>query len=308
METTIDYQIPRGDTSLWKEIKRYKFFYIFIAPFFIPFVIFWVWPLINSFYFSLTKWSGLGEPTFIGFDNYVALTSSESFQQALTNTLLFTVISVPLQVGLGLVFARLLDLNLVKFKGMFRTIYFTPHILSPIIIGTIFLFLLDSRFGVINYGLGLVGLSGVPWLTEPFWMRVSIIAVAVWHWTGWNTVVLLAGMQNIPRDLQEAAKIDGASELQVFLKITVPLLRPIIFFAIVIGTIGTLQMFAEPFALSANQKGPDNSAYTIVYAVWRNAFEFARFGRASAIAYVLFALTMVVTLIQLRFRNTEDIL
>lgn len=295
-----------SSSGFFRRIVRNRAFYLFVAPFFIAFAVFWVWPLIQSFYLSLTVWPGLGAAKFTWFSNYAAIVADDSFRVALFNTLLFTAVSVPVQVGLGLIFATLLNAGMVKSKPFFRSMFFTPHILSPIIIGTIFLFLLDSHYGVLNYLLRLLGLPAVPWLTDPTWMRASIISVSAWQWVGWNSVVLLAGMQNIPHEVHEAARIDGARETQVFRKITVPMLWPVVFFAIVIGTIGSLQMFAAPFALSANQKGPGNSAYTIVYAVWREAFEFSRFGRASAIAYVLFAATMIVTLVQMRFRDKEE--
>lgn len=296
----------RKQASLLSQVKRYKYFYLFITPFFIPFLIFWAWPLLHSFYLSFTSWSGFGDPTFVGAENYVRLITDKSFHQALGNTLLFTLVSVPLQVGIGLVLARLLNLKLVRFRPLFRTIFFTPYILSPVIVGTMFLFLLDSQYGIINYFLSFLGIARIPWLTDPLWMRISIIMLTVWHWAGWNSVVFLAGMQNISSELEESARIDGATELQIFLKIIIPLLRPILFFTIIIGTIGSLQMFAEPFALSANQKGPGNSAYTIVYAIWRNAFEFGQFGRATSIAYVLFAITLCVVLVQLVYRRRGE--
>jgi ABC-type sugar transport system permease subunit len=292
--------------QLMRSIRQNISFYVFVTPFFIPFFIFWVWPLLNSFYLSFTKWSGFGEPTFIGVDNYAKLINDTTFHQALGNTLLFTVVAVPLQIGLGLILARLLNLKFVRFRSLFRTLYLTPFILSPVIIGTIFLFLLDSKFGVINYLLIGLGIQAVPWLISPFWMRVSIIMVSVWRYTGWSAVIYLAGMQNISPEFEESARIDGASELQIFLKIIIPLLAPLLLFTTVMGTISGLQMFAEPFALSANQKGPDNSAYTLVYALWRNAFDFGQFGKASAMAFVLFALTFAATLIQLIYRQKRE--
>jgi lactose/L-arabinose transport system permease protein len=306
MKNSISRPLSKSRHSIWVDIKQYKYFYLFISPFFIPFALFWIWPLFNSLYLSLTKWSGFGQPEFIGSDNYVKLITDQNFLGALQNTLIFTVVAVPVQVGLGLILARLLNLKFIKLRGFFRAIFFSPYILAPVIVGTIFLFLLDSHYGIVNYGLNLIGLKGIPWLTDPFWMRVSIIMLSVWRWTGWNSVVLLAGMQNIPPEMEECARIDGATETQIFMKIIIPLLRPILFFTIVMGTIGSLQMFAEPFALSANQKGPGNSAYTIVYAIWRNAFEYGRFGKASAIAFVLTAITLVVSLFQSRFRGQVE--
>ena len=291
--------------DLWSRAKRYRYFYLFVAPFLITFTIFWVWPLLHSFYLSLTQWSGFGQPKFIGADNYVGLLTDHAFHQALGNTLLFTVAAVILQVGLGLVLARLLNSKIVRFRAVFRAMFFTPFLLSPIIIGTIFLFLLSTNYGIANYFLSLVGIAPIPWLSEPFWMRVSIIMLSVWRWAGWNSVVLLAGMQDISPELEESARIDGANELQVFLRITLPLLGPVLLFTTVIGTVGSLQMFAEPFALSANQKGPDNSAYTVVYAIWRNAFEFGRYGKAAAMAFVLFGITMIVTMAQIAYRRPQ---
>lgn len=291
---------------MWARIKQYRYFYLFVAPFFIPFALFWVFPFIHAFYLSLTKWSGFGDPEFIGFKNYADLLTDPGFHQPLGNTILFTVISVPIQIAIGLVLARLLNQRFVKFRSIFRAIFFTPYIISPIIIGTIFLFLLDSNFGIVNYFLSSIGLSSIPWLVEPFWMRVSIIMLSVWRWSGWTSVIFLAGMQSISPELEEAARLDGASEIQIFLKVVIPLLSPIILFTSVTGTIGGLRMFAEPFSLSANQKGPGNSAYTIVYAIWRNAFEFGLFSKASAMAFILFAIILVVSLMQIYFRRVRE--
>jgi ABC-type sugar transport system permease subunit len=296
---------PHKD-SMWHGIKRYRYFYIFIAPFFIPFILFWVWPLLHAFYLSLTKWSGFGDPVFIGLENYIKLLSDPAFHQPLGNTVLFTVVAVPLQVIIGLVLARMLNQNFVRFRSIFRAIFFSPFILSQIIVGTIFLFLLDSKFGIVNYALSMVGIQAIPWLTQPFWMRVSIIILSVWRWAGWSSVIFLAGMQNISPELEESARLDGASEIQIFTNIVIPLLAPLILFTTVTGTIGGLRMFAEPMALSANQKGPGNSAYTVVYAIWRNAFEFGQFGKASAMAFILFALTMVVSVVQIVVRRRGD--
>ena len=293
--------------NLVKCIRENSSFYLFIAPFFIPFIIFWIWPLAHSFYLSLTNWSGFGDPKFIGAKNYIKLIDDVSFHDALGNTILFTVIAVPIQIIFGLILARLLKEKMVRLKPFFRVIFLTPFIISPIIVGTIFLFLLDSNFGVLNYFLISLGVKPIPWLITPFWMRVSIIILSVWKWTGWTAVIFLAGMQNNSPELEESAKIDGASELQIFIWITIPMLSHLLLFTTVIGTIGGFQLFAEPLALSANQKGPEDSAYTLVYAIWRNAFEFGQFGKAAAMGYVLFFITMAITFIQFYFNKKREV-
>ncbi len=183
--------------NLVKCIRENSSFYLFIAPFFIPFIIFWIWPLAHSFYLSLTNWSGFGDPKFIGAKNYIKLIDDVSFHDALGNTILFTVLAVPIQIIFGLILARRLKEKMVRLKPFFRVIFLTPFIISPIIVGTIFLFLLDSNFGVLNYFLISLGVKPIPWLITPFWMRVSIIILSVWKWTGWTAVIFLAGMQNI---------------------------------------------------------------------------------------------------------------
>lgn len=271
--------------------------YLFVAPAFILIMIFTVYPVISSFILSFQKVQGV-EKTFVGFANYTRLFHDPIFYKSLLNTFQILIVQVPLMIFLAILIAVGLNSALIKAKSLFRIAYFMPAITALVAASIVFMILLDEHFGLVNYLLSLVGMDKIPWLTTPFWAKVSVILVMTWRWTGYNMVIFLAGLQNIPADLYEAASIDGAGKVKQFFMITLPQLKPVFIFTVVMSTIGTLQLFDEPFILT--QGGPNSATMTITLYLYETGFKFFDFGYASAIAYALVMITAVISWIQMK--------
>ncbi|CEG28618.1 carbohydrate ABC transporter permease [Bacillus sp. B-jedd] len=271
--------------------------YLFVAPAFILILIFTVYPVISSFILSFQKVQGV-EKTFVGFANYTRLFHDPIFYKSLMNTFQILIVQVPLMIFLAILIAVGLNSALIKAKSLFRIAYFMPAITALVAASIVFMILLDEHFGLVNYLLSLVGMDKIPWLTTPFWAKVSVILVMTWRWTGYNMVIFLAGLQNIPADLYEAASIDGAGKVKQFFMITLPQLKPVFIFTVVMSTIGTLQLFDEPFILT--QGGPNSATMTITLYLYETGFKFFDFGYASAIAYALVMITAVISWIQMK--------
>lgn len=272
--------------------------YLFVAPAVLLFLAFILYPIISSLLLSFQTRIG-PENVFVGFDNYVRLFGDRLFYTALGNTFLILVVQVPIMLTLALGLAVLLNSALGSLKGFFRVAYFMPAITALVAYAIIFAILLNQDFGAINYLLSLFGIDPVPWLTSGFWAKVSLILALTWRYTGYNMVIFLAGLQGISQDLYEAAAVDGATRWRQFVSITVPQLRPVILFTVVLSTIGTLQLFDEPFVLTDG--GPNNATLTIAMYLYQNGFQFFDFGYASAIAYVLVVLIAALSFFQIRF-------
>jgi lactose/L-arabinose transport system permease protein len=277
--------------------------YLFVAPAVILFAVFMVYPIFASLLLSFQVREG-GAFVFSGLENYARLFQDRLFYTALTNTFIILVVQVPIMLIISLFLAVLLNSGLGKLTGVFRVAFFLPAVTSLVAASIVFFILLNQDFGLINYLLGLVGVDPLPWLNNGFWAKVSIILLMTWRWTGYNMVIYLAGLQGIPDELYEAAAVDGAGRWRRFISITVPQLRPVILFTVVLSTIGTLQLFDEPYVLTNG--GPNNATLTIVMYLYENGFRFFDFGYASAIAYVLVVLIAVLSYLQIRFtRETE---
>ena len=221
--------------------------YLFISPFFILFAIFGVYPLIFTAYLSLHKWNVLGEREFIGISNYQALlTNDPLFWKSVGNTFSIWVISTVPQLILALILAFILNQAFLKAKGIFRLAVFMPNITSVVAVAIIFSAMFGINYGVINYVLTLFVLEPYDWKGSYLGTQLAISAMVMWRWVGYNTIIYLAGLQGISKDLYEAATIDGASKTQQFLYLTIPLMRPIILFTVILSTIGGMQIFAEP--------------------------------------------------------------
>lgn len=277
--------------------------YIFIAPAFVLMLIFTVYPVISSFILSFQEVRGV-EKTFVGFANYSRLIHDPVFYKSLMNTFQLLVIQVPVMIFLALLIAVGLHSSMIKAKAFFRIAYFMPAITALVAASIVFMILLDEHFGLVNYVLSFFGVENIQWLTSPFWAKISVIVVMTWRWTGYNMVIFLAGLQNIPSDLYEAASIDGASKVKQFFWITIPQLKPVFIFTVVMSTIGTLQLFDEPFILTAG--GPNNATMTITLYLYETGFKYFEFGYASAIAYVLVLITAVISWIQMKLVGDDD--
>jgi ABC-type sugar transport system permease subunit len=281
----------------------------FAAPFVILFTIFLAGPILVSFLLSFTSFGlrDLRNPigaSFVGLENYTALLTDETFRKALFNTAYFVVAGVPLTLVLGLFIANALNRGITRFKTFFRVGYYIPVITSIVAIAVVWRFLLNPDVGLINMAIGSLGIEGPNWLGDPVLAMPSIIAMAVWRNVGFAMIVFLAGLQSIPTSLYEAAAIDGASRWQTFRHITVPMLRPTILFLTVITTIGYLQLFEEPFVMTAG--GPLDRTLSISMYMVEQGFQFFRQGYAAAIAYVLFVLVALVAVVQFRLIRSED--
>ncbi|MGQ9630976.1 MAG: carbohydrate ABC transporter permease [bacterium] len=276
--------------------------YIFISPFFILFATFSIWPIIYSFYISLNKKMGLGPSTFIGIKNYVDLARDAVFWQTAFNTFYYVIGTTCTQIPLALILALIAHSAALKVRNFFRVSFFLPVITSGVVISIIFSIVLDHRYGILNNLLERVGITPVAWLEDANVVMVSIIIVGIWRYAGLNMLYFLAGLQSIPEELYEAARVDGAGRLQSFWYITLPLLKQVGVFVLVMHMIGAFQLFDVPYLLTGG--GPGNASTSIAMYLYRNAFSFFRFGYGSAVAYSLFLIIMIVSLVQLRLTGT----
>jgi len=293
---------------MFKEIKRNKVAYVYIAPFYVLFAIFGLFPIAAGLYISFFRWDGLTAMRFQGFGNYVNLMSDRMFWTALSNTAIIGLIShIPILFG-GLVLAYILNSKLVKGENIFKTFYFMPMVTSAVAISIVWQNMFGYHFGIINYVLGLFGIQQIGWLigTGDF-VNVAVIIMFSWRWIGWNMVIYLAGMQGINNDVYESATIDGAGHVQMFFKITMPLLKPVIVFTVIQSIIGTLNLFTEPMVLTSGLSGgPNNSGMTIMmYLLSRAPQGGTLFGYASAIAYVITIIAMVLSITLMWVSNDE---
>jgi ABC-type sugar transport system permease subunit len=279
--------------------------YLFISPFFVLFLIFGVFPIIYSGWISLHEWTGLNPATFIGLRNYSNLFRDRDFWIAIRNTLVLLAFSVPLTVGGGLLLAVILNLKMVRYKRIFRTIFYMPLVVSLVVASQVFNLMLGNPFGLVNELLARIGLQRVNFLTEPRLTILVLVVLITWKYIGNDLVIMLAGLQSIPPELGEAALVDGANQRQVFRYITVPLMRPIILFDVVLSTIGTFNIFAEPFTLFGITGGVNQSGLVTGLLLYRTSFNTFKFGYGSAIAYVIGIIIFVLSIIQLRL-GTRD--
>ncbi len=270
------------------------------SPWLIGFVVFIAGPMIISLYLSMTQWDLFTTPKWVGFENYITLlTDDPTFIQSLKVTLIYAVASVPLQVIVGLILATLLNQK-IHFLGLFRSIYYLPSVVGGLSIAIMFRWIFGTQYGLLNGVLASLGVKGPAWLGDPNWVMISFILMSLWG-SGAAMLIYLGGLQGIPSELYEAADVDGAGTTAKFLRITVPMMTPVIFFNLVMGIISALQEFVLPYAMTNG--GPANSSLFIVLNLYRNAFQFFQMGYASAIAWVLFVIILILTVIVFRFSS-----
>lgn len=292
--------VARGPRALW----RHRWPLLFVSPFFLLFAAFAVYPIFSSLWLSLHEWRGLGPMRRVGIANYELLRGDGLFWGTMLNAAILFVVYVPVMLLLAVVLASILNAGFLRLQGLWRALIFLPHITSMVAAGYTFRLRLDSRSGAANAALGWLGLGPVPWLDDRWWARISVGLLMIWAWLGYNTVIMLAGLQTIPPELAEAARVDGAGRVEVFRRITVPLLRPVIVFALTLSVIGTFQLYTEPLILTGG--GPFRSTTTPVMEIFATTFQNLKFGYAAAMSYVYFAVIVVVTLLQFRFVGRED--
>ncbi len=273
--------------------------FLFLLPTVLGFLIFIAGPLIASISLSFFRWDIFHPAKFIGLENYKSLFRDPRALIILRNTLFFTGGAVSLNLAIALLLALAINRKLCAvLRYFFRTTYFFPVITSLASVSIIWQFLLNSEFGPINYYLVQLGLPRIRWITSSRWALRSLILLDVWKNVGFNMVLFLAGLQNIPRQLYEAATVDGASRLQKFWSITLPMLSPTTFFATIIAFIGALQIFDSPFVITAG--GPGDSSRSLVMYIYENGFRFFKMGYASAVAMLLFVVILTLTVIQFK--------
>ncbi|HET9588830.1 MAG TPA: sugar ABC transporter permease [Anaerolineales bacterium] len=283
----------------WQEIYKVRWPYLFISPFYILFLIFGIYPILFSFYLSFTEWKGLGPIKFVGLRNFELLFRDKVFWQSMTNGVILFFMYVPIMTFLALVLAVILNSKRVRGFRFFRTLLFIPYIMNIVAAGFTFRLLLNQKYGLVNALLGIFNIPPVPWLESVWGGRISLSLLVIWAWLGYNMVIMLAGLQTIPGELTEAALIDGASSVQAFFYVTVPLMRPVILFSVVLSTMGSFNLFSEIYNLTGG--GPINATITPVILIFEQAFGNFRLGYASAMSYLYFLILFVLTLLQFRY-------
>lgn len=272
--------------------------WIFAAPALLVIGLFFGVPVLAAFFLSLTDFdiyalADIRNLRFVGLDNYAGLLRHPLFWQALGNTFYFVLAGVPLSIVVSLGAALLLHSRLATFKPLFRTVYFAPVVTTVVAVAVIWRYLFHTRYGLVNWGLSWVGVDPVDWLGDPDWAMPTIILFAVWKNFGYNMVIFLAGLQSIPEDLYEAARIDGASAPGQFWHVTLPMLGPVMLMVGIITLAGYFQLFAEPYVIT--QGGPLQSTVSVLYLMYEEGFRWWNLGNASAVAFMLFVLMMAVT-------------
>jgi len=273
--------------------------YAFLAPYLLIFLAFWVWPIINSFIISLHM-TRVNPWRFAPMANWGRLFSDPAFFNALKNTLIILVIQVPVMIALATVMAVFLNSPLLKARGLFRFAFFAPVVVGEVAYSAVFRLMFNYDFGVINKLIAGVGLPPIDWFSSPTAAMALIIMAVTWRWAGYNAIIILAGLQSIPDDVYEAATLDRVSKTKQFFYITLPLLKPIIAFCVVLSIIGTMQLFAEPFLIT-NRGGPGQATETLGLFLYRQGFGSGNFGYASTVAYAIAILAVAISVIQLRF-------
>lgn len=279
---------------------------LFLGPSLTVLTVFFFIPVLAAFVFSFTDFNiySLGNISylrFIGLKNYETLIHTDLFWKALRNTFYFVLVGGPLSVAASLGAALLLNSKLIKFKGIFRLVYFLPVVTTLVAVAIVWRYIYHPRFGLLNYILGFIGINPIDWLGDPLLAMPAIIILAVWKNFGYNMIIFIAGLQNIPEDLYEAASIEGASGWQQFKSITIPMLAPTTFFISIITMIGYFQLFAEPYVMT--QGGPLNSTLSIVLYMYQEGFRWWNIGYSTSIAFALFIIILIGTIIQFRLQK-----
>lgn len=274
--------------------------FLFLTPAIVLFVVFTVYPIIYSFLLSFQTSDG-GEMVYAGLDNYRRLFSDTIFWVSLFNTFTILIIQVPFMLFLALVLASLLH-AVKRARALYRLSLFMPAVTSLVAYSIIFSIMLMND-GVVNQFLQAIGLNGVLWLSHPLWAKASLILAMTWRWIGYNMIIYLAAMQTIPESLYEATSIDGAGKIRQFLSVTIPQLKPIILFTTVLSTIGTLQLFDEPYTLTKG--GPSDATLTIGMYLYQTGFRYFDFGYASTLAYVIVVLIALLTFVQFKITGRD---
>lgn len=288
----------------WRDVKRHRHFYYFVAPFFLLFTVFSLYPLVFSLYLSFVKWDGLTPMRWVGLSNFSVMLDDEIFRASLWNTLVIALMHIPPMLVLAFVLAVAVNTSWIRGRAFFRTTIFLPCVTPMVVIAIVFGLLMSSERGVLNYVLSLAGVGKIDWINDADWSKVAVSLLVLWRWTGYNMVLMLAGLQGIPREYYEAAAMDGATGWRQMWHVTLPLMRPTFVFCLILSVVGTVYMFDEPFVLTRG--GPGTSSTSFGLYLFNISFGEFRFGYASCVAYTVSIGVLVVSLVLNRFRLPQE--
>ncbi|MBC8159845.1 MAG: sugar ABC transporter permease [Roseiflexaceae bacterium] len=293
-----------------REVKRNAWAYVFISPFYLLYAVFGMFPLLYGLWLSFHSWDGISPMQWVGIENYTRLLVDDIWWQTIYNTLwLFFVGTIP-QLCLAFLLAFIINSTYIKGKDLFRAAYFMPIVASGVAVGLIFISLFGERYGMLNYALGFFGVPKIDWLGSATWLKPSIALVTIWQWTGYTMIIFLAGLQSINQELYEAARVDGAETRDIFLRITLPLMRPVILFQVILSIIGAMQTFDIPVMLAGGTQssapgGTGRAGLVAQVILYWTAFKYTEFGYASAMAFILFMLIVAFSFMYNRWQGSN---
>lgn len=286
-----------GDRAQWWRVRKTSAPYLFLLPFFVIFGVFGLYPITYSLYLSFFQGFGFDDLEFAGLDNYTYMLSDPRYLRAVLNTTYYMLGSVfilaPLALGLALLFRS----RLLALQSLFKVVFFLPVITSFVVISVIFLRVFDTNFGLLNEFLSTFGIDDIGWITDPTIVMPSLILMGIWTYLGLNSLYWLAGLSSINQDYYDAAAVDGAGKWRTFVHITMPLLRPITLFVVIQAIVGSYNLFAQPLLMT--EGGPSDASLTITLYLYQQGFQFFNVGYASAIAYSMFALLLILSVINI---------
>lgn len=296
---TIAQSAPAKRVRLRAETRNTVNGLLFAAPWLIGLAAFWLYPILASAYYSFTSFNGVQTPQWLGLTNYIELFTDDSdYFDAVLNTFYFAAVSIPLAIILSFALAMLLNAK-IRGQVVYRTIYFLPTLVPEVALALVWVYLFTPGTGLINIPFDWVGVRGPCWLTCPEWSRFTIVLLALWI-IGQQIILYLAGLQDVPQDLYDAANVDGANFVHKFRHVTVPMMTPVVFFHLVTSVIGALQFFTVPYIMTGGTGFPANSTLFYSIYLYRNAFQYFKMGYASAMAWMLFLVTLLITLVIFR--------
>jgi len=283
-----------------RERQEILYAYLFLMPSLIGFMLFIIIPTVGSFVLSFVEWDLLTAPKFVGLGNFESLAKDDVFATILKNTFVFSIFTIPIGMAISFLIAVLLNQGL-KGTNIYRTIYFLPVMASAAGSAVVWKWIFEKDFGLLNYLLSFFGIVGPGWLTSSEWSMTSVIIMSIWKYIGFDMVIFLAALQGVPKDLYEAAEIDGAKAWHKIRHITLPMISYSTFFVLIMAIIRSFQIFDQMYILTKG--GPGYSTQVLVYYIYTNAFEFFKLGYASSVAWVLFVIILVITLIQMKLQK-----
>jgi ABC-type sugar transport system permease subunit len=304
---------PPPRSKFWRDVRRNLWPYVFISPFYLLYAVFGIFPLLYGLWLSFHTWDGISPMEWVGAENYSTLLFDDIWWKTIYNTVwLFFGATVP-QLTIALILAFIINTPYIRGKDIFRAAYFMPIVASAVAVALIFNSLFGERYGILNHALSYVGLGPIDWLGSRHWLKPSIALVTIWQWTGYTMVIYLAGLQSINPELYEAARVDGALTRHIFRHITLPLLRPVILFQVILSIIGAMQNFDIPVMLAGGTQssapgGTDRAGLVSMVLIYWTAFKYTQFGYAAAMAFVLFVLIVLFSFLYNRWqgRNPTD--